>query len=354
MTFARYLPLILLLLSGCASAPTEMTYFPEDSGETITRVWPAPPEIARLSYAGQLLGEANFSRSKSVKEGAGRRLFRWIAGLGESRSEVQTLVRPQSGIVDARGRVLVTDVGRPAVVVFDEANATLSFWDQARRGVAFSSPIGIAAGAAGEYLVTDADLGFVVVLTSDGVPRTIFGQAELQRPTGIARDLQSGNVYVADSAAHNVRVFNSSGHLLRTIGQRGTELGQFNGPTHIGIFKGKLYVTDTLNARVQVLDLDGKPMLDIGQRGLYVGNLVRPKGVTFDQDGNVYVIESYFDHLLIFDEVGRLLLPIGGTGSTLGQFFLPAGVWSDANNRIFVADMFNGRVIVLQYLGIDG
>jgi len=46
-----------------------------------------------------------------------------------------------------------------------------------------------------------------------------------------------------------------------------------------------------------------------------------------------------------------LLLPIGGAGNRVGQFFLPAGIWSDSADRIFVADMFNGRVIVLRYLG---
>jgi hypothetical protein len=35
----------------------------------------------------------------------------------------------------------------------------------------------------------------------------------------------------------------------------------------------------------------------------------------------------------------------------VGQFFLPAGVTVDRRNRIYVDDMFNGRVVVLQYLG---
>jgi hypothetical protein len=45
------------------------------------------------------------------------------------------------------------------------------------------------------------------------------------------------------------------------------------------------------------------------------------------------------------------LLPIGGTGTDVGQFYLPAGVWSDNNDRIYIADMFNGRIVILQYLG---
>ena len=110
-------------------------------------------------------------------------------------------------------------------------------------------------------------------------------------------------------------------------------------------------MTDTLNARVQALSLSGEPQASIGQRGLFVGNLVRPKGVVTDRDGHVYIVESYHDYLLVFNSDGDLLLPIGGTGAEAGQFFLPAGAWTDDGSRLFVADMFNGRVVVLDYLG---
>ena len=96
---------------------------------------------------------------------------------------------------------------------------------------------------------------------------------------------------------------------------------------------------------------DGRSLGQIGQRGLYVGNLVRPKGVTTDRDGNVYVVESYYDHLLIYNQGGEFLLPIGGTGNEIGRFYLPAGIWSDGRDRIFVADMFNARVVIFRYVG---
>jgi DNA-binding beta-propeller fold protein YncE len=82
-----------------------------------------------------------------------------------------------------------------------------------------------------------------------------------------------------------------------------------------------------------------------------VGNFTRPKGVAVDGDGNVYVVESYYDHVVIFDQAGNYLLPIRGADVGVGYFYLPAGVWSDAADRIFLADMYNGRVIILQYLG---
>lgn len=338
-------------LCGCAAAPVEMVYFPEDRVPETRLVWPGPPETPRLAYAGELIGEDNFRTVEGERDGAALRVLRWIAGIGRGDENVRELIRPQSGMVDAAGRILITDAGREAVVVFDEVAGTLDFWQEAERGRNFLSPVGIAADGAGGYLVADADIGYVLRLSADGDPAGTMGQGVLGRPTGLCRNENSAELFVADSAAHDIKVFDASGRLLRSIGGRGVDPGRFNGPTHLSCSGDRLYVTDTLNARVQVLSPTGEPRSSIGQRGLFVGNLVRPKGVVTDRDGHVYIIESYYDHMLVFSEAGELLLPIGGTGNGAGQFFLPAGAWTDDGSRLFVADMFNGRVVVLDYLG---
>lgn len=342
---------VVSLLCGCAAAPVEMVYFPEDRAPETRLVWPGPPETPRLAYAGELIGEDNFRTVEGERDGAALRVLRWIAGIGRGDKNVRELIRPQSGMVDDAGRILITDAGREAVVVFDEAAGTLDFWQEAERGRSFSSPVGIAPDGAGGFLVADADIGYVLRLSANGEPSGNIGQGVLERPTGLCRSRESGETFVADSAAHDVKVFDDTGRLLRSLGGRGIDPGRFNGPTHLSCSGDKLYVTDTLNARVQVLSAAGEPQASIGQRGLFVGNLVRPKGVVTDRDGHVYVIESYYDHMLVFSETGELLLPIGGSGSGAGQFFLPAGAWTDDGRRLFVADMFNGRVVVLDYLG---
>ena len=338
-------------LGGCAAAPVEMVYFPEERGPGSQLVWPGPPETPRLAYAGELIGEENFRTVDGERDGAALRVLRWIAGLGRDDKDARELIRPQSGMVDDAGRILVTDAGREAVVVFDEAAGMLSFWQEAERGRRFLSPVGIAPDGVGGFLVADADLGHLVRLTQDGKPAGSIGKGVLERPTGLCRSPVSGEIFVADSAAHDIKVFDTDGRLLRSIGGRGIGPGRFNGPTHLSCRGDRLYVTDTLNARVQALTPAGEPQASIGQRGLFVGNLVRPKGVATDRDGHVYVVESYYDHMLVFSESGELLLPVGGSGNGAGQFFLPAGAWTDNGDRLFVADMFNGRVVVLNYLG---
>jgi DNA-binding beta-propeller fold protein YncE len=342
---------LTLLLQACAVAPKVMVYHPDGEAPESLLVWPAVPEAARFEYAGMLLGEANFTTVKGSGDGAATRLLRWIAGLGRGKLVVRQLIRPQSGVVDDAGRILVTDAGRQAVLVFDEMQAKLEVWEDAGEGASFQSPVGIAVRSDGRILVADAELGHVIVLAGDGTPVGSIGKGILQRPTGLSVNPADGEVYVSDTGAHDIKVFGSDGPWLRTIGWHGTAAGAFNGPTHLRFDGDHLYVTDTFNARIQILKANGEPAAVMGERGLYVGNLVRPKGVTTDRDGNVYVIESYYDHLLVFDADGKLLLPIGGTGREIGQFFLPAGIWSDNADRIFVADMFNGRVVIFRYLG---
>lgn len=338
------------LLAGCASEPMVMQL--EGAQADTARVFPAPQtqEVPRYRYLGQLVGESNFRVANGSRSGA-RKLFAWIVGLTEQPDQPVVLQRPQSGVVDATGRVLVTDVSRNAVFVFDEAGGRLDVWDRATNTERFAAPIAIALGAGNQLLVTDAELGRVFRLGPDGTPLGAFGAGVLKRPTGIARDAKRGRIYVADTHAHDIKVFDDDGRLLDTWGQRGDGPGELNFPTHLAFSAGTLIVCDSLNARVQGFDGEGRATLRFGQRGLYVGNLVRPKGVAADDEGNLYVVESMHDTLLVFDPKGTFLMSLGGTGQGVGRFYLPAGVWVDARNRVFVADMFNGRVAVFQFLG---
>lgn len=339
---------LALLMAGCASTHSVLRY--EIDPATATR-WPPAPEKPRYRYVGTLTGEENIQLGEEQSlSSTGTRFFKWLVGLSSAKHKPVVLQRPQGVMVDSVGRVFVTDVSREAVYVFDPLLGKLSVWEMATAKDRFLTPIGIAAGANGEILVTDAQWGYVVRLDHTGHPLGTFGKGELSWPTGIARDPDSGRIYVAETHGHDIKVFDPGGKLIKTIGKRGEAPGEFNSPTFLSIADHKLYVTDTLNARAQVLSLDGKPLKVFGRRGVFVGDMPRPKGIAEDNDGNIYVVESYFDYLLIFNAAGQLLLPIGGTGSGVGQFYQPGGIWIDQRDRIYVADTFNGRIVVLQFL----
>lgn len=343
------LPALLLpLLGGCASGVSYLVY--EDP--QTQAVWPEAPEIPRYRYVGQLTGDDNI-----VSEGRGflNKMYSVLTGLTRANDERMVLQRPQTGVVDEeRKRIYVTDVSRQAVFVFDERNGALEVWSEVGRHLNFSSPVGIVLEENGNLLVVDADLAMVVRMSPEGKSLGSFGDGILKRPTGIARDPVTGRIFVADTHAHNVKVFDASGRFQRSIGERGQEPGQFNFPTYMAFAGGRLYVTDTMNSRIQIFNAEGKFESTFGKRGLYLGNMPRPKGITLDSEGNIYVIESYYDHLLVYDNQGQFLLPIGGTGSGIGEFYLPAGVWRDSRDRIYISDMFNGRIMILQFLGSQG
>ena len=74
-------------------------------------------------------------------------------------------------------------------------------------GLDFLSPVGIVEHPAGGYLVVDADIGAIFVLSPDGRPLGRFTTDELLRPTGMDIDELTGNIYVADKDASHVKVY---------------------------------------------------------------------------------------------------------------------------------------------------
>ncbi len=346
--------LVAALAAGCATSTERgVLNYGITSTETNRLTWPSKgeAEIPRYAYAGELTGEENFRAPQEKKTGSSA-FFQWLIGLFDFEPAPVILQRPQSGVVDENGRIFVTDTSRQVVLVFDPLEGRLIEWESAATATHFVAPAGIALGTAGEVYVADSDLGIVARLNQKGESISVVGRGELRRPVGVAFDAVTQRLYVVDTHDHDIKVFDTNGRLLRTLGQRGEKPGEFNYPTYLALANGRLYITDTMNARVQVIEAEtGEPKQIIGERGMNVGNLVRPKGVAVDKEGNVYIVESYYDHLLVFNNSGQFLMPIGGTGNKIGNFYLPSGVWIDAHNRIFVADMFNGRVALFKFLG---
>lgn len=342
------------LLAGCAAPVPKVMVFDNDGEGAAKRariVWPLPPEVPRYEWVGQLLGEANF-KPIAEKQFEAMDILRWIVGLVSGDERPVQVQRPQSGVVDATGRIYVTDSGNASVFVFDHVAGELATWELAESQTRFINPVGIAIGPGGDILVADSQLGIVARLDASGNPRRSIGRGMLTRPTGLAYDPVGKRIYVTDTAEHEIKVFDDDGRLLKRLGRRGEGDGEFNFPTHLAFSRGELYVTDTMNSRIQVLGKEGEVLaLRFGKLGITVGNLVRPKGVAVDNEGNIYVVESLNDHLLAFNLKGELLLAIGGNGRGPGRFELPAGVWVDKNNRVYVADSSNSRVAIFQFLG---
>jgi DNA-binding beta-propeller fold protein YncE len=344
----------VLTIFGCANSEKvrgDLRYGMAASPDGKQITFPPPPSSPRYAYAGELIGERNFFFDRPEKT-LGQKFFELLTGVGNNSEREVELLRPQSVATDSMGRVFVSDMGQSAVVVFDPVEGEMRLLKRVDQNRVFLAPSGIAVGEQGRIFVADSEAGLVAQLDTFGRTFAPIGEGLLKRPTGLAYDKSLHRLYVSDTDENNIKVFDNVGRMVMTIGGPGTELGQFNRPTHLALWRSELYVTDTFNSRIQVFGTDdGLPIRAIGTRGTYVGQFAIPKGVAVDSDGNVYVVESLFDHLLVFNRSGQLLLPIGGTGYSSGSFYLPAGLWVDEGNRIYVADMYNGRVVTYLYLG---
>lgn len=338
-------PLLLCFILLTACSQQEIRQFKlQPPRENI--VWPQPPDLPRYRLVGELRGEQNFAARQEE-----RSLLQVITGLFTGKSRPRTLQRPQSGYTDDAGRIYITDISRQALFLFDVPNNNLRLITALSEDTPLHTPVAVCAAPAGDIYVSDSEHAVIARLRYDGTPISLLGQGILKRPTGIAFDAQGGRLYVADTRDHNIKVFDTEGKYIESIGRRGEEVGEFNFPTHLSFRHNRLYITDAMNARIQIMNASGDFISSFGRRGLFIGNIPHPKGVGVDGDGNIYVSESYYDTLLVYNPDGRLLLPISGLPEGGGSFYLPAGVWSDNHNRIYLADMFNGRVMVLQYLG---
>lgn len=326
--------LTLSLLGACAPLPLQ----PEEQAPL---VWPDLPNPPRIAFVKQFSKPDDFGISKGFVQRLGELLF----GVTEAR-----LIRPLT-VVTAKGVVYVADPGASVVHRFD-SNAGRHELILGVDGQPLPSPVALAVGGAGEVYLTDSDSAQVLVIRDGTKVATPLALPAMERPTGLAFDKSSGNLYVADTQAHRVNVFKPDGSLAFSFGTQGDAAGEFNYPTLMWFDQtGSLYVTDSLNFRIQMFDRGGKHLGGFGQVGDGSGDNIRPKSVATDSHGHIYVIDALHHALQVFDRQGRYLLSVGSIGTDRGEFWLPVGVFIDENDQIYVADSYNQRVQVFRYIG---
>lgn len=323
----------------------------KNSTPNITLTWPLPPEPARIRYITAYRGVDDFKPAKKPS-----RVAKLLLGDADpSARPSDVMMKPYGVSVGPDGKVYVTDTAARRVFSFDPDRRVVAFVGEGRTG-RISKPIGVAVDQRGVVFVADATLRRVFGYRPDGELLIAIGRdGELENPSGLAIDRRSGQLYVADAGKHQVLCYSTTtGALVRTIGRRGAEPGEFNFPTNLAVDgAGTLYVADTMNFRVQMFDRDGRVVSTFGEIGDGLGQLNRPKGVAVDSEGHIYVVDASFNNFQIFDQTGQLLLFVGKGGSVAGEFSLPAGIFIDEKDRIYVADQGNARVQVFQYVASE-
>ncbi len=328
---------LAVALAGCAgmTAPA--------SQPTPVILWPAPPEIPRISFVNALSRPEDLG----ISDGVFKRFVNYLTG-----KPATPLVNPHGLAVDAEGRLYVVDNTQKKIHVYDRRGGNYSLLPA--KGDGLVSPIGIAIDdQRGRVYVTDSAQAVVKIFAKgEDKPLGEIKHGGLGRPTGIAVNTATDELLVVDTLHSGIQRYALADLRLKgVIGLEGSETNQFHSPTHIAVAAdGTIFVTDALNFRVQVLSPEGKFIRRLGAAGDGPGYFSRPKGVAVDGDGNIYVVDALFDNVQVFDREGRLLMAFGKPGQELGEFWLPSGIFIDRQNRIYVSDSYNKRVQIFQYL----
>lgn len=247
-----------------------------------------------------------------------------------------------------------------------------------------NKPQGIAFNSKGEMILSEASP------TSQVTIRDKFGKRlaqlkgwKLNNPYGVAVDNED-NIYVSEYSANRVAKFDGEGNYVKSIGNKGPELGKFNFPRSILMFGGRLYVCDGANNRVQVFDkqlqyLDvlsdarmskstttiaasyKDNLLFVSGTGIPGGiqvfktdhsfvssiQFVCPSALCFNDEQNVlYVADSHQKCICVFRLDGQLITKLCLDQNEEGQLEYSYGIAIDQNGFLYVTDYGNGQILV--------
>lgn len=325
--------LICMFLAGCSPPVVDQSRW-----DPFKLIWPFAPEKPRVKYFDTIAT----SKDVSGSEGFAAAVF--------GDEEVVGMVKPYGVTVDGQGRVYVTDVG--SILVFDKAGK--QFFRMGDTGLRrLIRPLGIFYAHKNQLLyVADPAMDRVFAFDQSGEVRLEIGnKGELKDPGGVVVDMERERIYVSNTKAHSISIFDLKGGLIKNLGERGTNEGNFNYPTQMALDKeGRLYVVDSGNFRIQIFGSDEKVIRTLGGVGVQFGQFARPKGIAIAPDGNIFIVDSMFQGVTVFNPDGKLLLAWGAKGNEKGLFDTPAAIHIDDENKIYVVSQLGKRVDIFQYI----
>lgn len=254
--------------------------------------------------------------------------------------ESNSMIRPVSVVVSKFEQLYTLDQGRQSLLLLNHEHKKIKNVQN------YPSLVSACLDLNSNILFTDSQLNkiFLFNISKEKIIE-LNSQTLLNRPTGIACLSRNNEIWVVETGAHRIAVLDLSGKLIRYIGERGIEPGQFNFPTAIWVDKqDKVYIIDSMNYRVQIFNAEGMVTSSFGEQGDGSGYFGRPRSIACDSYGHIYVVDALFHTVQIFDDKGKFLSYFGGQGKEPGQFWMPSGIFIDKQNIIYVADTYNARI----------
>ena len=158
--------------------------------------------------------------------------------------------------------------------------------------------------------------------------KTVDNNGNMGSIEGIAF-AKNGMWAVADYDKHCVYIFDEQDQLIRKIGSRGSNSGQFRYPKGIAFDDDNcLYVVEVIDSLIQKFDISGNHLLQFGGKD---NQLNFPLGITVHYD-KVFVADRA-GHISVFQTNGQFSHIIGK-----GRLGSPYDVTVNTNDQLLVAD----------------
>jgi serine/threonine-protein kinase len=183
-------------------------------------------------------------------------------------------------------------------------------------------------------------------------------------PVAVAVDAQR-RIYVCDSMKCNIQVFDPDGKHLYTVGKFGKEVSDpkevsFLLPVSIAVDQGgNLVALDAKTCNVQVIGKSGQLLAKFGEPAspttgkieIGTGGFFHPQALGLDEKDNIYVSDTGNHRIRVFNPAGKVLNKFGIQGARLGEFNCPAGIVMDNAGNLLVVDEKNYRVQIFTAKG---
>ncbi len=184
-------------------------------------------------------------------------------------------------------------------------------------------------------------------------------------PVGVAVDSQK-RIYVCDSMKCCVQVFDFEGKFLYSVGKFGKEVSDpkevsFLMPVSVAVDQGGNLVTlDAKTCNVQIIGKMGQLLAKFGEPAspttgkieIGTGGFFHPQALALDDKDNIYVSDTGNHRIRVFNPAGKVLNKFGIQGARLGEFNCPAGLTLDNAQKLWVVDEKNYRVQIFTTKGV--
>ncbi len=250
--------------------------------------------------------------------------------------------------MDSAGNIYHTDPVVGSIFIYD---ASLKLVGELS---GLDRPLGIVVDPGGNIYVGNDGRDNVEVYSQAGVKLKVIDGGNIRMPNDLVLDAR-GNLYVVDSLESTIRIYDATGTLLRNIGHPGEGDGGLRFPVAVlvderDVEKGEVLVADQGNALVQVFDLEGAFLRSFGGpvpafSEDWQGKFVKLQGISMDSQGRLHALDCFMNRIQILDaEQGTYVDAYGEFGTEAGKLNLPLDLLISSGGAVIVANSGNRRI----------